>query len=364
MDRMVDPLDPHQIESPNQDASITKIAFISPHITNNVEFPGSSTLTEVVSGSVSPSTESTSTETTSTETTSTETTSTETTSTESTSTESTSTSAKSTSTESASRESTSRKSASRAKPKASMESGGTVFLLSVTGQIASGEFPAMNDLYCKHCFVVGQDWAVTGGQEEGISQIARASLDGHRRIVWNFPLDITFRSTSPFGWPQLVVSVFEMDSFGNEVIRGYGAVHIPLSPGSHEAKIPMFVPESSSLIQRFTGLIMGKRPEFIDSRVVASGEGRDVTRVNSQGWVKVQFNVITKDLKRLGYEHSPQGNNSVVENQGPSEGIGLVTKKSAPKRAKAQHPSKTEDSNLGHKVETHEETNSKGEEST
>ena len=48
----------------------------------------------------------------------------------------------------------------------------TVFLVSVTGQIVSGDFPpGMDDLYCKHCFVVGQDWAVTAGQEEGISQV-------------------------------------------------------------------------------------------------------------------------------------------------------------------------------------------------
>ena len=48
----------------------------------------------------------------------------------------------------------------------------TVFLISVTGQIVSGDFPPdMDDLYCKHCFVAGQDWAVTAGQEEGISQV-------------------------------------------------------------------------------------------------------------------------------------------------------------------------------------------------
>ena len=46
---------------------------------------------------------------------------------------------------------------------------------------------------------------------------------------------------------------------------------------------------------------MGRRPEFVDPRVVASGEGRDVTRVTSQGFVTVQLSVITKDLKRLGY---------------------------------------------------------------
>ena len=207
-----------------------------------------------------------------------------------------------------------------------MDGGSTVFLLSATGQIASGHFPGMNDLYVKHCFVAGSDWAVTAGQEEGISQIARASLDGKQRIVWNFPLDITFRSTSPHGWPQLVVSVFEMDAVGNEVVRGYGAVHLPLSAGAHAARIAVFVPESSSPLQRFLAPLTGKRPEFVDPRVVASGEGRDVTRVTSQGWVQVQFNVITKDLKRLGYESTPQSGIKEVRNHGPSDGIGLVAK--------------------------------------
>ena len=51
----------------------------------------------------------------------------------------------------------------------------TVFLVSVSGQIVSGQFPpGMDDLYCKHCFVAGQDWAVTAGQEEGISQVSKA----------------------------------------------------------------------------------------------------------------------------------------------------------------------------------------------
>ena len=78
--------------------------------------------------------------------------------------------------------------------KMSFADNSTVFLVSVTGQIVSGDFPpGMDDLYCKHCFVAGQDWAVTAGQEEGISQASRRSLDSQQRLVWNFPLDITFR---------------------------------------------------------------------------------------------------------------------------------------------------------------------------
>lgn len=31
--------------------------------------------------------------------------------------------------------------------------------------------------------------------------------------------------------PQIVVSVYGPDTFGNDVVRGYGAVHIPFTPG-------------------------------------------------------------------------------------------------------------------------------------
>jgi len=68
----------------------------------------------------------------------------------------------------------------------------------------------------------------------------------------------------------------------------------------------MFVPESSSSLQQFIGWIAGKRPEFIDSRTVAGSEGREVTRVRSQGYVTVLFNIAQKDLKRLGYDVSSE----------------------------------------------------------
>lgn len=37
----------------------------------------------------------------------------------------------------------------------------------------------------------------------------------------------------------------------------------------------MFVPESSSALQKFTAWFLGRRPEYIDPRVVAQGEGRE-----------------------------------------------------------------------------------------
>ncbi len=88
--------------------------------------------------------------------------------------------------------------------------------------------------------------------EEGSTQIGHKSVDQRQSISFNFPLEITFKSTCPFGcklkrmisfvWfsvivfkiaqgPQLVLSCYGQDLFGNDVIRGYGVVHLPMSPG-------------------------------------------------------------------------------------------------------------------------------------
>ncbi|XP_032053462.1 B9 domain-containing protein 1 isoform X2 [Aythya fuligula] len=105
--------------------------------------------------------------------------------------------------------------------------------------------------------------------------------------------------------PAIVVSVYGPDFFGNDVVRGYGAVHVPFTPGRHKRTIAMFVPESTSRLQKFTSWFTGRRPEFTDPKVVAQGEGREVTRVRSQGFVTISFNVVTKDIKKLGYDVSP-----------------------------------------------------------
>ena len=47
------------------------------------------------------------------------------------------------------------------------------------------------------------------GIDTGFSQVARkGSSSGDTSIVWNFPVDVTFKSTNPFGWPRLVLSVY------------------------------------------------------------------------------------------------------------------------------------------------------------
>jgi len=67
----------------------------------------------------------------------------------------------------------------------------------------------------------------------------------------------------------------------------------------------MFVPNASSKIQRMYSWFSGRRPEFVDARVVTQNEGRDVTKVNSQGFVTIKLNILTRDMKNLGYDVTP-----------------------------------------------------------
>ena len=46
------------------------------------------------------------------------------------------------------------------------------------------------------------------GIDQGFSQVARKGTSGDSSVVWNFPVDVTFKSTNPFGWPRIVISVY------------------------------------------------------------------------------------------------------------------------------------------------------------
>ncbi|XP_054166123.1 B9 domain-containing protein 1-like [Oppia nitens] len=176
----------------------------------------------------------------------------------------------------------------------------SVFCVNITGQVESAYFHSFDNIYCKYCFKYGNDWSVVSGLEDGMSQITRKCND-KQLFVWNFPLEISFKSSNPYGWPQLVLSVYGFDYFGNDVVRGYGATHIPPIPGVHKKQVPLFVPQSSSLMQSWMSWFSGRKPEFIDPKVVAQSEGREVIRVTSNGYANVAFNIILKDFQKYGF---------------------------------------------------------------
>lgn len=180
------------------------------------------------------------------------------------------------------------------------------FTLVYTGQLELAEIPGCDNAYCKYLLTYGDDWSILDGQEDGITQITRQTGPGGK-LVWNFPLEVTFKSTNAFGWPQLVLSVFCVDSLGRDIVKGYGCTHLPISAGRHVSKVHLYKPMSASLLQQFVQWVSGSPPEFTDQKFPAAGYGREVTRVKSTGAALVQLNVLIKDMGLFGYseDHVP-----------------------------------------------------------
>lgn len=74
------------------------------------------------------------------------------------------------------------------------------FLVSISGQIEWLDIlaPSGSSWYCKYEFVSGPDWKLIGGLEAGLSQVANVVTNGER-IVLNFPIEVQFKSTNPYG---------------------------------------------------------------------------------------------------------------------------------------------------------------------
>ncbi|KAL3780813.1 hypothetical protein ACHAWO_004459 [Cyclotella atomus] len=185
------------------------------------------------------------------------------------------------------------------------------FFVMVTGTIESVTSLASNELYCRYTFAYGPDWEVVHGVSMGLSQIGRcgivksrdASEDGSNTIVWNFPIEISFQSTNPFGWPRLALSIYGFDFLGRDVLVGYASLLVPINPGRHTKHLKTFKPVSGGRCQQILNWIMGTNPEYYDSKMVTRSEGRGVTKMISDDGsvVKVNLTVTRKDFNSFGY---------------------------------------------------------------
>ena len=166
------------------------------------------------------------------------------------------------------------------------------FLIIVQGMIEIGNFFDGNCINCKYDIEFGQDWELINGLKTNQSQQACRTEGEENNFVWNMPFEVCLRSTNPTGWPQLVLSCYCPDFFGREVLKAYGVCYFPTTNGSHERTLYMFSPMSSSQIINAVGIIMGQKAEIINApNVLSTGEGREVIRAESEGSIKVKFNV-------------------------------------------------------------------------
>jgi len=192
----------------------------------------------------------------------------------------------------------------------------TRFALVLNGEIQSAQLGSggRGPLMCVFSMQHGADWTIVSGASNGITQLATSSLPpvtsassalfrggDPREVVWNFPIGLVFKSTSPFGWPRIVVTVYGTDLCNRRVIKGYGSVHIPCQPGRHTRTVRLYCPLSSSPLTRLLGALFGNPAQLVDPRIVAGTEGREVIRVQSGGKVRLNFDVLLKDTETFNY---------------------------------------------------------------
>lgn len=170
-------------------------------------------------------------------------------------------------------------------------------IITLQGQINECTTISANNIYCRYIFTYGRDWSVAQGPIEGITQTAKRGPDNV--CVFNFPVNVSFKASKPFGWPQIIVALYGKNALRKDTIVGYGAIHVPTQPGRHQLEIQLFKPASASILQSIIGFFNGITPDYVRMDFIADGSDREVTTTRSQGQLTVTFNVLLRGLQTL-----------------------------------------------------------------
>ena len=159
----------------------------------------------------------------------------------------------------------------------------------------------------KYAFVVGDEWQLASGEREGHGQYAfkgLASKAGTRKITWNLPFELQYRSMSPHGWPRIVLYCVGKNAEGKEFVKAYGSTNVPIEPGSHQKAIRMYSPIETGSIWEYFGFQKesdGLTALINNPAAVAGPEGREVSRVKASGNITVTMHITQKSMGRHGY---------------------------------------------------------------
>ena len=176
------------------------------------------------------------------------------------------------------------------------------FELEVTGQILTGSFPYSVSATTLSYSVLPanqDDWSHDSGEASGISPKSHSSTN---QFVYNLPISCGFSSSTPFGWPRFVVTVFESDWRGRDVILGYGTTVVPSQPGRHSREVWLFAPAAKSWWEQLVNWVSGQRPMLTNplTFLTRSQPNRDkVITVPSYSSIRVEFNISITNAEKL-----------------------------------------------------------------
>ncbi len=179
------------------------------------------------------------------------------------------------------------------------------FRVFISGSIEYGNFSGLDPIKVNYEFVSGEKWAKEDGLINGSTQYSCKGEGIYNYYSYGLNFEISYRSTDPFGWPQLVLNCFTVDSNGNEIVKGYGCVHVPTSTGRHKRKVHIFrATENTDFIGKFFGCKWStnneKNEDKTDPKVISSGQEREISRANCEGFINVMFQVVFRDVDKFG----------------------------------------------------------------
>lgn len=179
------------------------------------------------------------------------------------------------------------------------------FRLFISGSIEYGNLVGEEPIKVNYEFVSGEKWAKEDGIIKSSTQYSCKGEGIYNYYSYGLNFEISYRSTDPFGWPQLVLNCFTVDSKGNQIVKGYGCVHVPTSTGRHKRKVHIFRPtENSNLVGKFFGYNSAnsddKNDDKTDPKVISSGQEREISRANCEGFINVVFQVVFRDVDKFG----------------------------------------------------------------
>ncbi|XP_034113031.1 B9 domain-containing protein 1 [Drosophila albomicans] len=186
------------------------------------------------------------------------------------------------------------------------------FSLCVTGQIVSATFPLGPDkefIFCRYELVAGPDWQLASGAQHGLTQMS-TNKSGHfnDKIVFNMPIEVTYKSTSPFGWPQILISVFGQNGSSAETLLGYAHAHLPVFGSQRESdqssvlnEVPILMPRCQSMLADVTSWLLRRQPELKDPKVLLDNLQSKGLCMESYGTLELQLHTIMRGARKLGY---------------------------------------------------------------
>ncbi|KAJ0176989.1 hypothetical protein K1T71_006998 [Dendrolimus kikuchii] len=183
----------------------------------------------------------------------------------------------------------------------------TKFLVSFSGQIEFVTFPAgvFDDrLYINYDIVWGLDWDPISGLSSGTTQRARCGSDPER-VVFNMPFEMVLSSTNISGWPQLILTVRAQNLISGDSLRGYALILLPPTTGNRVISAPLFRPRAATMLGEWLAWLTGRHPELADVRMLADGKDNYLLRTESYGMVTVNMTMVSKDMRKLGYDNQP-----------------------------------------------------------